>query len=217
MVMRRPISMACLAILAALAPAPAVGQNPVGFSLGGRFAAIRVDGTPAASATELTGPSVGFDGELRVLVFTLEGQYQHAALTATGSGAHHTMLEGSAMAGVRPMRWIHLSAGPRVRNYLLPDGTHRTLQWEARLQVEAVLIPGYGRAVATGWRALYGEVNTPQWFASGRGGQAFFELTAPPIPGWLRVGYGMDRSTFGDGQVETLEQLFVTAGFGSVR
>lgn len=216
--MRRLISTACLAILTALAPAPAVAQNPVGFSLGGRFAAVRVDGTPAASAAELTGPSVGFDGELRVLVFTLEAQYQHAALTATGSGAPHTMLEGNAMAGVRPMRWIHLSAGPRVRDHLLPEGRHRTLQWEARLQVETVLIPDYGRAVVNGWRALYGELNSrPQSFASGRGGQAFFELTAPPIPGSLRVGYRMDRSTFGDGRVETLEQLFVTAGFGAGR
>ena len=211
--MRSLIVLCCAVVSSTLAASSAGAQRNLAFSLGGRVAAVQLDGAPAGTP-DLRGPSVGFHGELRVVVFTLDGEYQHTILRPGTSAAPYTMLEGQLMGGVRPVRWVELSAGPRIRQHMSPAGTYRTLQWDARLRAQTVLIPRYSRAVITGWRAFAGEVNALASFRAGYGGEAFLELTAPSFLGWLRMGYRWDRTAYGDGRAETLEQMFVTAGFG---
>lgn len=203
-----------------LVTAPALtGQEAPHFAVGG-FAAHATRQSEGSLTERLTGVTRGFEGRAVLWRFLIEVRYLEGSLDAATGDTERDIVEGEAFVGFRPVSWLTLKAGRRVRNYSTIDINERWDFWEVRLRAEVALFLPTTRSFALhsyleGWRALSADVNVPASVDNGGGGEGGMMLRLTRIPIWSRIGYRIDRANLGDGtRRETVQQLIFALGIG---
>ncbi|MGH7538999.1 MAG: hypothetical protein ACREMF_10205 [Gemmatimonadales bacterium] len=171
----------------------------------------------------LSGAVFGLQGQITFARrLTLDLGYVQGQLDPSSTGASvRDYVEGSAMIGARPLSWLSLRVGPHAWTYLSNAGTQRWFLWEARGQARGEILPEVHSYLEL-WRVLSANVNVPQPFQSGYGGEGGLILRvrdAPLIPAKfpvrLRLGYGIERIRMVSGagiRTELIDRLTLSMG-----
>jgi hypothetical protein len=125
---------------------------------------------------------------------------------------------------VRPMSWLSLRAGPHAWTYISDAGTQRWFLWEGRAHAQGQVLPALQSYLEV-WKVFSANVNVPQAFQTGMGGEGGFSLRirdVPLIPQRLpvriRLAYGIERVRMNGTQAqgsraEVLDRLTLGLGF----
>jgi hypothetical protein len=223
-VSRRATLLAVLLAGAATPGLPAQGTWQWDVALSGVGA--RLNSTSGPSTQKLSGTMFGVHGQLIYSGFvTLDWGYWQGQLDPTGSSAgqfaSRDVVEGYAMLGGRPFGWLSVRAGPHAWTYISNAGTQRWFLWEARARAQGEILPDVQSYVDL-WRVLSADVNVPQNFQSGMGGEGGLILLvrdAPIIPERfpvrIRLSYGIERVRMGGGvRTEVMDRLGLSLGIG---
>jgi hypothetical protein len=223
-VSRRAALLAALLAGAATPGLPAQGTWQWDVALSGVGA--RLNSTSGPSTQKLSGTMFGVHGQLMYSGFvTLDWGYWQGQLDPTGSSAgqfaSRDVVEGYAMLGARPFGWLSVRGGPHAWTYISNAGTQRWFLWEARARAQGEILPDVQSYVDL-WRVLSADVNVPQNFQSGMGGEGGLILLvrdAPIIPERfpvrIRLSYGIERVRMGGGvRTEVMDRLGLSLGIG---
>jgi hypothetical protein len=223
-VSRRAALLAALLAGAAAPGLPAQGTWQWDVALSGVGA--RLNSTSGPSTQKLSGTMFGVHGQLIYSGFvTLDWGYWQGQLDPTGSSAgqfaSRDVVEGYAMLGARPFGWLSVRGGPHAWTYISNAGTQRWFLWEARARAQGEILPDVQSYVDL-WRVLSADVNVPQNFQSGMGGEGGLILLvrdAPIIPERfpvrIRLSYGIERVRMGGGvRTEVMDRLGLSLGIG---
>jgi len=184
---------------------------------------MRLNSTSGPTTQKLSGAVFGLQGQLIYSGFvTLDWGYWQGQIDPTGgAAASRDVVQGYAMLGARPFGWLSLRAGPHAWTYISNAGTQRWFLWEARARVQGEVLPDVQSYVELS-RVLSANVNVPQDFQSGLGGEGGLILLvrdAPLIPERfpvrLRLAYGIERVRMGGGiRTEVMDRLALSLGIG---
>src|SRR5205823_1922759 len=175
--MRVPaLAAALVALGAGTTLARAQGLTPAG---GLSVVSTRVRGTDL-----LTGTALGGQGALALGRVEFALSYVQGKIGPDGGGAEgKDLVEGVALIGVRPARWLSLAVGPHARSYTLTGGTQlRWVFWDLRGRASGAFVGSAGRGYVELWRALSASVNDPE----ARGHARLCDLDAGGVVGDLR-------------------------------
>ena len=174
---------------------------------------MRVQSQPGAGVPQkLSGAAFGGQGQL---VFanriTLDlGYYQGVLDPTSGSAASRDVVEGYAQLGARPLKWVTLRFGPHAWTYVSNAGTQRWFMMEGRARLQGEVFPEVVSYLEL-WRVFSANVNVPQPFSTGMGGEGGISLrirNVPIIPERypvrIRVGYGIERVRMEGGNPVTI-------------
>jgi hypothetical protein len=138
--------------------------------------------------------------------FSLEGAYAQGTLTPeVGNSGDEDLVDGEVMVVFRPLPWLRLRTGPRLRAYLSEAGTERWTRVELGAGVRGPIVPGRVMAQAEYWSALSAEVNTTAGAAGASGGRVSLTLEIPSSPFALQLFYAVDRARLNNARDEVLE------------
>ncbi|MGH7613312.1 MAG: hypothetical protein ACREMW_04600 [Gemmatimonadales bacterium] len=220
---RRAALLAALLVGAAVPALPA--QRALQWDLALSGVGVRLNSTTGPTTQQLSGAVYGVQGQLIYSGFvTLDwGYWQGQIDPADGSGATapRDVVEGYAMLGGRPFGWLSVRAGPHAWTYISNAGTQRWFLWEARARAQGEILPDV-QSYLDVYRVLSANVNVPQDFQSGMGGEGGLILLvrdAPIIPEQfpvrIRLGYGIERIRMGGGiRTEVMDRLSLSLGIG---
>lgn len=184
---------------------------------------MRVDSRSGPTTQRLSGAVFGLQGQMRYhRRLTLDLGYWQGQLDPAGANAAtRDMAEGYVLFGVRPLGWLTLRGGPHAWTYISNAGTQRWLLWEGRVRAEGAILPDLHSYLELS-KVLDANVNVPQSFASGTGGEGGLILRIRDVPGIsdaypvrIRLGYGIERVRMGAGvRTETVDQLSLSISLG---
>lgn len=186
-------------------------------TLGGGATGVRVQSlAPTGILSELTGTAFGSTGGVALGRVALElGYWQGRVAPRPAGPPARDLIEAMALLGVRPAGWLVVRAGVQVRSYVTPAGTERWVFWQVRVRTEQVIVAPAIRVHGELWRAVSAQVNAPQPFDRGQGGEVGLSVRPPRLPLWARLSYGIDDAKLGGGaRRETVDQLSLTVGIG---
>lgn len=208
----------CVVLLALAATAAAGGRAAAAQTLrptlGASVVAARLRSQLPAGTDRLSGAAFAGEGSLSLGRFVLSVGYLQGQVARGGAGTSaRDLIEGRALLGVRPVPWLMVGGGPRGRAYVLPSGTQRWLFWELRARAEARFIGSAANGYVELWRAISADVNVPERFDHGQGGEAGLILRLARAPLEARVGYRIDHAVLGGGsRLETVDAVVVGLG-----
>ena len=183
---------------------------------------IELDGVAISSApaigsvnSYLSGSTFGGAGRLALGPVRLDlGYWQGSLTTQSGPAANEDVVEGQALLGIAPVRWLTLSGGPAARAYTTPGGTERWFTWRVQARVDEPLVEGVVSGYGEMWIVAATSVNVVQPFSSGRGGTFGLRVTPPRWPIWLTMGYGIEQIKLGDGsRLDTVNRVSFGVGY----
>ena len=207
----------------ALAAAPLAAQHSLWWN--GEISGIgmRLNSQTGPSAQKWSGAAFGFQGQVLYLSrFTIDLGYWQGKLNGVGTG-DRDVVEGYAQLGARPLDWLSLRVGPHAWTYVSGAGTQRWFLWEGRAHAQGQILPAVQSYIEL-WKVFSANVNVPQAFQTGMGGEGGLSLrirNVPIIPERLpvriRLAYGIERvrmnGTLAQGsRAEVLDRL--TLGLG---
>lgn len=179
---------------------------------------MRVHSQPGAGPPqELSGAVFGGQGQLTFANrITLDVGYWQGVLTpSAGQAASRDVVEGYFQLGARPLGWVSLRFGPHAWTYVSNAGTQRWFLMEGRARVQGEVFPEVQSYLEL-WRVFSANVNVPQPFQTGMGGEGGIILrirNVPVIPERfpvrLRLGYGIERVRMEGGNPATLRSEIV--------
>lgn len=216
---RLPAACATAIVLLALATSDVAAQTTVRFAAGGTAMQYRVSTTTGAGTETLSATGLGGDAVVSVWRLTLAGRYLQADLEpSTTETLARDAVEGHLLLGVRATPWLSLSTGPLARSYETTLGHQRWVLWTLRARGTPALVPDLVRGYAELWWALPIDVDVPESWNSGWGGDVGLALALPRFPLWLRVGYRFEQYRMGDGtRRETIDGALLSLGVGRLR
>ena len=154
------------------------------------------------------------EGALSIGRLQLTVSYLQGTLDPDGAlGASRPLVEGTVLLGVRALDWLTLETGPHARAYTLTAGTERWLFWELRARASSAFVGSAVRGYAELWRVVAADVNVPESFGHGQGGEAgmIVRLARAPFEG--RVAYRIDHAVLGGGsRLETVDGVVIGVG-----
>ena len=172
---------------------------------------------PAIGAVNsyLSGSTFGGEGWLGLGPVRLDlGYWQGSLTTQNGPAADEDVVEGKALLGVAPAKWLTISGGPYARAYTTPAGTERWFTWRVQARVEEPIVAGTVSGYGELWVVAATSVNVVQPFSSGQGGNVGLRLTPPRWPVWLTLGYGVEQIRLGDGsRLDTVNRVRFGVGY----
>jgi hypothetical protein len=184
---------------------------------------MRLNSISGPTTQKLSGTAFGLQGQLIYSgLVTLDWGYWQGQIDPTGgTAASRDVVEGYAMLGGRPFGWLSLRAGPHAWTYISNAGTQRWFLWEARARAQGEVLPDVQSYIELS-RVLSANVNVPQDFQSGMGGEGGLILLvrdAPLIPERfpvrIRLAYGIERVRMGGGgRTEVMDRLSLSLGIG---
>ncbi len=209
--------------LVALSATPLMAQRAVWWNAEISGIGMRLNSQTGPSTQKWSGASFGFQSQIVYLNrFTVDLGYWQGKLNRVGTG-DRDVVEGFAQLGARPLSWLSLRAGPHAWTYISDAGTQRWFLWEARARAQGQVLPAIQSYLEV-WKVFSANVNVPQAFQTGMGGEGGFSLRirdVPIIPRRLpvriRLAYGIERVRMNGTQAqgsraEVLDRL--TLGLG---
>jgi len=209
--------------LVALCATPLAAQRALWWNAEVSGIGMRISSQTGPSTTKLSGASFGFQSQI---VYhnhiTIDLGYWQGKLNQAGTG-NRDVVEGFAQLGARPMSWLSLRAGPHAWTYISDAGTQRWFLWEGRAHAQGQILPAVQSYIEL-WKVFSANVNVPQAFQTGMGGEGGLSLRIrdlPLIPSKLparvRLAYGIERVRMNGTQAqgsraEVLDRL--TLAFG---
>ena len=170
-----------------------------------------------------SGAAYGFSGQLLLLSrVMIAGGYWQGNLKGVGT-ADRDIVEGFALVGARPAGWLSVCVGPHAWTYVSSAGNQRWFLWEGRARVQGEILPGV-QSYFQFWKVLSANVNVPQAFQSGAGGEGGLSLRVRDVPIFpdrlpVRIGvaYGIERVMMNSTQTqgarsEVLDRLSLSLG-----
>jgi hypothetical protein len=213
---RRAAPFALLAPLLA-APPTLAAQRLWQWEVGLTGVGMRVHSYSGPTVQKLSGPVFGGQGQLVFANWvTLDLAYAQGVLSpSTGQAADRDVVEGYAQLGVRPFKWVSLRFGPHAWTYVSNAGTQRWFMLEGRARVQGEVFPEIQTYLEL-WRVFSADVNVPQPFQTGMGGEGGISLRirdVPVIPEQfpvrIRLGYGIQRVRMEGGNPVSVRQEIV--------
>lgn len=218
--MRRHLT--CGAVLALLGT-PLAAQRAFWWNAEISGVGMRLNSQTGPSTQKWSGAAFGFQGQILYLSrITFDLGYWQGKLNGSGT-ADRDVVEGYAQLGGRPLDWLSLRVGPHAWTYVSDAGTQRWFLWEGRAHAQANVLPGV-RSYLELWKVIGANVNVPQGFQSGTGGEGGLSLLlrdVPVIPQRLpvrvRLSYGIERvrmnGTLAQGsRAELIDRLSLSLG-----
>jgi len=222
-VSRRPVMLAALLAGAATSAGGLAAQRTWQWDVALSGVGMRLNSSSGPTTQQRSGAVFGLQGQLIYSGFvTLDWGYWQGQIDPTGGpAASRDVVEGYAMLGGRPFGWLSLRAGPHAWTYISNAGTQRWLLWEGRARAQGEVVPDVHSYIEL-WKVFSANVNVPQDFQSGMGGEGGLILLvrdAPLIPERfrmrLRLGYGVERVRMGGGiRTEVMDRLSLSLGIG---
>jgi hypothetical protein len=214
--LKRLVAGAVIVCAFAVSARPASAQA-ARFYLGGGVGLLRLQGT-AASPGLLQGPIKAAMGRASLWRFELDLGYSEGSLKdRQGTLASRDFVEGNALLGIRPVRWLALKGGPHARGFLQNGITERWLFWEGRIRADGFVAGPAVRGYIEISSAFTGTTrNAAGSFGSSRGGEAGVIVRIPRRPVWLQLGYGAERSRLATSTpLDAVERFIVGIGIGT--
>jgi hypothetical protein len=184
---------------------------------------MRVNSTSGPATQKLSGAVFGFQGHVlfaRLITFNV-GYWQGQITPADGQStiAPRDVVEGYAQIGARPLPWLWLRGGPHAWTYISNAGRQRWLLMEGRARVQGEIIPDLQSYLEL-WNVFSANVNVPQGFQSGRGGEGGISLRIRDVPiiperfpVRIRAAYGIERVRMEGGvRAEVVDRLSLSIG-----
>lgn len=207
----------------ALAGAPLAAQHAFWWNAQLDGVGMRLNSQTGPTTQKWSGAAFGFQAQALYLGrVTLNLGYWQGKLNGN-STADRDVVEGYAQLGGQPLSWLSLRVGPHAWTYVSDAGTQRWFLWEARAHAQGQVFPGlqsYGEL----WKVFSANVNVPQGFQSGTGGEGGLSLLirdVPVIPQRfpvrIKLAYGIERvrmnGTVSQGsRAEILDRLSLSLG-----
>ena len=209
--------------LVALAAGPLAAQRAVWWNAEISGIGMRLNSQTGPSTQKLSGASFGFQGQIVYLNrITVDLGYWQGKLNGVQTG-DRDVVEGFAQLGARPLDWLSLRVGPHAWTYVSDAGTQRWFLWEGRARAQGQVLPAVQSYLEV-WKVFSANVNVPQAFQTGMGGEGGLSLRirdVPLIPQRLpvriRLAYGIERvrmlGTQAQGsRAEVLDRLTLALG-----
>jgi hypothetical protein len=209
--------------LLALSAAPLAAQHTLWWNAEISGIGMRLNSQTGPSTQKWSGAAFGFQSQFLFLNrITIDLGYWQGKLNGVQTG-DRDVVEGFAQIGARPLDWLSLRVGPHAWTYVSDAGTQRWFLWEGRARVQGQVLPAVQSYLEV-WNVFSANVNVPQAFQTGMGGEGGLSLRirdVPFIPERLpvriRLAYGIERvrmnGTLAQGsRAEVLDRL--TLGLG---
>jgi hypothetical protein len=187
-------------------PAPRNGAWALSGSTGVGWLRSDSSTTPTTWRGPVAAGSARIDvGQISLRLGVVEGR-----LTGTGgTPPRQDLVEGWALVGARPLRWLELSAGPEIRALVTPSGSERTTSWRVAAGLHGPVMAGGITGDLEVWRSLAVGGDMTQT-GNGRWQGADAGVAAPLGASLrLRLGYRLDDLVAG-ARRETLNALTLT-------
>lgn len=178
---------------------------------------MRVNSVSGPTVQKLSGAAFGGSGQLVFSnLITLDVGYWQGVLTpSSGVAANRDVVEGYAQLGARPLGWVHLRFGPHAWTYVSNAGTQRWFLMEGRARIQGEVLPEIQSHLEL-WRVFSADVNVPQPFQTGMGGEGgiSFRIRNVPVipekfPVRIRMTYGIERVKMEGGSPSTIRTEIV--------
>jgi hypothetical protein len=209
--------------LLALSAAPLAAQHKPWWNAEISGIGMRLNSRTGQSTQKWSGAAFGFQSQFLYLNrITIDLGYWQGTLNGVQTG-DRDVVEGFAQIGARPLDWLSLRVGPHAWTYVSDAGTQRWFLWEGRARAQGQVLPAVQSYIEV-WKVFSANVNVPQAFQTGMGGEGGLSLRirdVPFIPERLpvriRLAYGIERvrmnGTLAQGsRAEVLDRL--TLGLG---
>jgi hypothetical protein len=219
-VTRRPLA---IGVLLAIASTPLAAQRAFWWNAQIDGLGMRLSSQTGPTTQKWSGAAFGFQGQAVYLGrVTFDLGYWQGKLNGNGT-ADRDVVEGYAQLGGRPLEWLSLRVGPHAWTYVSDAGTQRWFLWEARAHAQGEVFPGL-QSYAELWKVFSANVNVPQGFQSGTGGEGGLSLRirdVPVIPQRfpvrIKLAYGIERVRMNGTQAqgsraEVLDRLSLSLG-----
>lgn len=211
-------------LLACFAAPPAAAQGAWEWDASLTGVGMRVKSVTGPASQKLSGAVFGFQGHIlysRLITLDL-GYFQGKLTPATGQAvqiAERDVVEGFAQVGARPLSWLSLCVGPHAWTYTSNAGRQRWFLMEGRVRAQGEILPEVLSYFEL-WKVFSANVNVPQGFQSGAGGEGGISLRlreVPVIPERfpvrIRASYGIEQVRMnGAGRTEVLDRLSLSIG-----
>jgi hypothetical protein len=215
---------AALGLLLAGCAVPAAAQGTWQWEAALTGVGVRVKSVTGPASQKLSGAAFGYEGHILYSGrITLDFGYFQGKLTpASGQTvqiADRDVVEGFAQLGARPLSWLSLRVGPHAWTYTSNAGRQRWFLMEGRVRAQGEIVPEVLSYFEL-WKVFSANVNVPQGFQSGAGGEGGISLRlrdVPVIPERfpvrIRGSYGIERVRMnGAGRTEVLDRLSLSIG-----
>jgi hypothetical protein len=207
-----------LLVAAFLAAPPALAaQRLWQWEVGLSGVGMRVHSYSGPTVQKLSGAAFGGQGQLVFANWiTLDVGYWQGVLTpSAGQAASRDVVEGYAQLGARPLGWVSLRFGPHAWTYVSNAGTQRWFLLEGRARVQGEVFPEIQSYLEL-WRVFSANVNVPQPFQTGMGGEGGISLRIRDVPliperypVRIRLGYGIERVRMEGGNPVTVRKEII--------
>ena len=193
---RRAFAAGALVVLAA---APLAAQHVPRWNAEISGIGMRLNSQTGPSTQKWSGAAFGFQGQFVVRSrVTVDLGYWQGKLNGVGTG-DRDVVEGYAQLGARPLSWLSLRAGPHAWTYISDAGTQRWFLMEGRARAQGQVLPAVQSYIEL-WKVFSANVNVPQAFQSGTGGEGGLSLRIRDVPFVperlpvrIRLAYGIER------------------------
>ena len=209
--------------LLALAAAPLAAQHTLWWNAEISGIGMRLNSQTGPSTQKWSGAAFGFQSQILFLNrVSIDLGYWQGKLSGLQTG-NRDVVEGFAQLGARPLDWLSLRVGPHAWTYVSDAGTQRWFLWEGRARAQGQVLPAVQSYLEV-WKVFSANVNVPQAFHTGMGGEGGLSLRirdVPLIPQRLpvriRLAYGIERvrmnGTLAQGsRAEVLDRLTLALG-----
>jgi hypothetical protein len=215
---------AALALLLGGVAGPAAAQRTWQWEAALTGVGMRVNSTTGPSSQRLSGAVFGFQGHFVYsgLVTLNLGYWQGQLTPASGQSAQiapRDVVEGYAQVGARPLSWLSVRVGPHAWTYNSNAGRQRWFLMEGRVRAQGEIVPEV-QSYFELWKVFSANVNVPQGFQSGAGGEGGigWRLRDVPViperfPVRIRAAYGIERVRMnGAARTEVMDRLSLSIG-----
>ena len=196
--MTRPLLLAAGAWVV-LAAAPLAAQRNLWWNAEISGIGMRLNSQTGPSTQKWSGAAFGLQSQILYRNrITLDLGYWQGKLNGVGTG-DRDVVEGYAQLGARPASWLSLRAGPHAWTYISDAGTQRWFLMEGRARAQGQILPAVQSYLEL-WKVFSANVNVPQAFQSGTGGEGGLSLRIRDVPFVperlpvrIRLAYGIER------------------------
>lgn len=214
----RALPLATCVALALAGPDPAAAQTGERLGLGLTVAHTRLRMVGFERRDQrLEGLLYGVEGRGSWWRLHARGEFRQGRLDRDGPGGSSRVILARAGIGLRPVRWIALTAGPRITSVDLGGEDELIVRWQVEMHASGPIVDG----IATAFASVDGSVGGTDmsWDDPLRsvGGEVGLLLGGIESPVWGRIGYRVHRELLSGGPWQSGEVVYLSLGLSVPR